>query len=83
MCSALAGKLGVDDPSKLRFTRHNYFSAQPQRQPVKWRTVPSLEGLLTHGHHPTDTIYFEVLDLPLEQMEKLKTVKVRHLICVC
>ncbi|EFJ41244.1 hypothetical protein VOLCADRAFT_40312, partial [Volvox carteri f. nagariensis] len=76
MCLALANALGLDDPTKLRITRHNYFSNQPQRSPIKWRTVNSLEQLLTHQQHPTDIIYYEVLDLPLHEMEQLKTVKV-------
>ncbi|GIL82845.1 hypothetical protein Vretimale_8198 [Volvox reticuliferus] len=76
MCQALATALSLDDPSKLRITRHNYFSNQPQRAPIKWRTVSSLEQLLMHQQHPTDIIYYEVLDLPLHEMEQLKTVKV-------
>ncbi|GLC41652.1 hypothetical protein PLESTB_000692700 [Pleodorina starrii] len=76
MCQALASVLGLDDPTKLRITRHNYFSSAPQRTPIKWRSVASLEQLLTHQQHPTDIIYYEVLDLPLHEMEQLKTVKV-------
>ncbi|KXZ54806.1 hypothetical protein GPECTOR_4g877 [Gonium pectorale] len=76
VASALAAALSLPDPSKLRFTKHNYFSSSPMRQPVRYRGAPSLESMLSHSNHPTDTIYFEVLDLPLEEMEQLKTVKV-------
>ncbi|KAG2490856.1 hypothetical protein HYH03_010774 [Edaphochlamys debaryana] len=78
VCSGLAAKLGLPDPTHLRLTRHNYFSCAPQRAPVKWRSASSLEHLLLHGQHATDTLYFEVLDLPLEEMEQLKTVKVSY-----
>ncbi|GFR50365.1 hypothetical protein Agub_g12576, partial [Astrephomene gubernaculifera] len=76
VCASLATALSLPDPTKLRLTRHNYFSCQPQRTAVKWRAAPSLDSLLTHGSHTVDTLYYEVLDLPLEEMEQLKTVKV-------
>lgn len=33
--AALAAKLGLDDPSKLRLTQHNAYSSMPQRTPMR------------------------------------------------
>jgi len=33
--AALAEKLGLDDPTKLRLTQHNAYSLQPQRAPMR------------------------------------------------
>jgi len=72
----LARKLSMDDPSRLRLTQHNSWNSQPQRHPVRFRAINSLEALLTHGQHSTDVLYYEVLDMPLDELEKLKTLKV-------
>jgi hypothetical protein len=34
--SALAAKLGLSNPTRLRLTQHNTFSSAPQRQPMRW-----------------------------------------------
>jgi hypothetical protein len=33
--------------------------------------------MLCHSNHATDTLYFETLDIPLPELEQLKTLKVR------
>ena len=35
--------------------------------------------LVSYGNQQADTLYYEVLDLPLEEFEKVKSVKVRQL----
>lgn len=74
--AALAAKLGLPDPTYLRLTLHNNYSRAPQRQPLKFQAPQSLDNMLVHGGHPTDTLYYEVLDMPLPQLEQLKTLKI-------
>lgn len=52
------------------------YSHQPQRNPLKYRQVNRLEAMLQHAGHAMDCLYYEVLDLPLPQLEQLKTLKV-------
>lgn len=33
--AALAAKLGLEDPTKIRLTQHNAYSMMPQRAPMK------------------------------------------------
>ena len=74
--AALAARLGVADPDLLRLTPQNGFTQQPQRVPLRHRCPHELARVLSHGHHATDVLYYEVLDLPLPQLEALKTLRV-------
>eukprot|EP00879_Flechtneria_rotunda_P027398 GHRR01029346.1.p1 GENE.GHRR01029346.1~~GHRR01029346.1.p1 ORF type:complete len:247 (+),score=133.15 GHRR01029346.1:38-742(+) len=74
--ASLAAKLGVDDPTKIRLTQHNAYSSMPQRQPVKYRQLANLDKLLQHTGHVVDVLYYEVLDMPLPQLEQLKSLRV-------
>lgn len=76
--AALAEKLGLADPDLLRLTPQNIFSQQPQRLPLNYRCNSDLARILCHSNHTTDTLYYEVLDMPLPQLEALKTLKVRE-----
>jgi len=44
---------------------------------VQWRSVDSLQSLLTCSGHLGSTLYYRVLDMPLADWESMKTVKVR------
>lgn len=49
----------------------------PKPQPIAFNTVDSLSMMLmSYGGTQADILYYEVLDLPLEEFEKVKTVKV-------
>lgn len=72
----LAESLGLDDHTKLRLTQHNSYSGQPQRNPLKWRGMATLDQMLQHSHHVNDVVYYDVLDIPLPELETLKTLKV-------
>ena len=43
---------------------------------VQWRSVDSLQSLLTCSGHLGSTLYYRVLDMPLADWESMKTVKV-------
>ncbi|KAJ8551602.1 hypothetical protein K7X08_021617 [Anisodus acutangulus] len=73
---SLARNLGLDDPSKIRLTSHNCYSQQPKPQPIKYRGVDCLTEMLVHYNQTSDVLYYEVLDIPLPELECLKTLKV-------
>lgn len=43
----------------------------------RYRGFDSLEFMLRHAGHAVDVLYYEVLDIPLPQLEQLKTLRVR------
>ncbi|KAI3991324.1 hypothetical protein MKX01_034643 [Papaver californicum] len=77
----VARHLGLDDPTKIRLT-HNCYSQQPKSQAIKYRGVDHLSEMLIHYNQTSDILYYEVLDIPLPELEGLKTLKVafRHII---
>ncbi|AES71609.2 putative ubiquitinyl hydrolase 1 [Medicago truncatula] len=72
----VAQQLGLDDPSKIRLTPHNCYSQQPKPQPIKHRGVDHLSDMLVHYNQTSDILYYEVLDIPLPELQGLKTLKV-------
>ncbi|KAM2482454.1 hypothetical protein FF1_040003 [Malus domestica] len=72
----VAQRLSLDDPSKVRLTSHNCYSQQPKPQPIKYRGVEHLSDMLVHYNQTTDVLYYEVLDIPLPELQGLKTLKV-------
>ncbi|KAG5053183.1 hypothetical protein JHK87_005381 [Glycine soja] len=72
----VAQQLGLDDPSIIRLTPHNCYSQQPKPQPIKYRGVEHLSDMLVHYNQTSDILYYEVLDIPLPELQGLKTLKV-------
>ncbi|KAK6131638.1 hypothetical protein DH2020_034652 [Rehmannia glutinosa] len=72
----VAQRLGLDDPSKIRLTPHNCYSQQPKPNPIKYRSVDHLLDMLIHYNQVSDILYYEVLDIPLPELQCLKTLKV-------
>ncbi|KAK1288930.1 Ubiquitin carboxyl-terminal hydrolase 12 [Acorus calamus] len=72
----VARQRGLDDPSKIRLTSHNCYSQQPKPQPIKYRGVDHLSDMLVHYNQTSDILYYEVLDIPLPELQGLKTLKV-------
>ncbi|XVF82670.1 hypothetical protein PTKIN_Ptkin16aG0067100 [Pterospermum kingtungense] len=72
----VAHHLGLGDPSKIRLTSHNCYSQQPKPQPIKYRGVEHLSDMLIHYNQTSDILYYEVLDIPLPELQGLKTLKV-------
>ncbi|KAG5416210.1 hypothetical protein BRARA_A03381 [Brassica rapa] len=71
----LAEKLGLSDSSKIRLTSHNCYSQQPKPQPIKYRGA-DLSDMLAHYNQASDILYYEVLDIPLPELQRLKILKV-------
>ncbi|KAA6424444.1 MAG: hypothetical protein FRX49_05656 [Trebouxia sp. A1-2] len=66
----------LEDPLKLRFTQQNNYTQQPKPQAMRFPTQEQdLPDMLQHFGQTTDTLFYEVLDLPLPQLERLKTLK--------
>ncbi|KAL3620230.1 ubiquitin carboxyl-terminal hydrolase 13 [Castilleja foliolosa] len=72
----VAHQLGVDDPSKIRLTSHNTFHQQPNPQSVKYRGVDNLLDMLLHCNQTSDILYYEILDMPLPELQCLRTLQV-------
>ncbi|XP_034693544.1 ubiquitin carboxyl-terminal hydrolase 12-like isoform X2 [Vitis riparia] len=72
----VARRLGLDDPSKIRLTSHNCYSQQPKPQPIKYRGVEHLSDMLVHYNQSSDILYYEVLDIPLPELQGWKNLKV-------
>ncbi|KAL0459972.1 UNVERIFIED_CONTAM: Ubiquitin carboxyl-terminal hydrolase 13, partial [Sesamum latifolium] len=68
----VATQLRVDDPSKIRLTSHNMYSQQPKTHPIRYRGVENLLEMLLHYDEPSDVLYFEVLDIPLPELQELR-----------
>lgn len=76
---ALAQKIGLDDPTKIRLTAHNQYSDGPRPNPIKYQSYEKLSDMLVQGYQaPTDTLYYEILDIPLFELEKLKSLKIAY-----
>jgi ubiquitin carboxyl-terminal hydrolase 7 len=77
--AALAAKLCVSDPLLLRLTGHNTYMHAPRSSPFRYREKATLLELLSNaygGGAVADTLHYEVLDMPLPQLEALKTLRV-------
>ena len=78
-----AEKLALDDAQKLRFTQQQPFlGGGPKPQPLKWQGFTALREVMVHFQAPLETLFWEALDLPLSQLERLKTLRVRILLIV-
>jgi ubiquitin carboxyl-terminal hydrolase 7 len=66
-------------PAHVRLTGVHYYSESPKSHPYLRREVTSLSSVLslsTH-YHVTPMLFYEVLGLPVEEIEDKKHVKVR------
>ncbi|KAL6845478.1 hypothetical protein ACP4OV_024973 [Aristida adscensionis] len=72
----VAQQLGLGDPSKIRLTPHNPFSQQPKPHYIKYRGLDHLSDMLHHHSQVSDILYYEILDIPLPELEGLKTLRV-------
>ncbi|XP_061338181.1 ubiquitin C-terminal hydrolase 13-like isoform X2 [Gastrolobium bilobum] len=72
----VAQQLGLDDPSKIRLTPHDCSSKQPKPRPINYRGVKHLSDMLIHDDQASDMLYYEVLDIPLPELQGWKTLKV-------
>ena len=55
---------------------HNPYSDLPKPMPVKYRGYDTLLEMLTSFQKTTDTLFYEVLSIPLPEYEAKKSLKV-------
>ncbi|KAL9318045.1 hypothetical protein ACSQ67_014562 [Phaseolus vulgaris] len=72
----VAQHLGLSDSSKIRLTSHNCYSQQPKSLPIKYQGVENLSDMLIHLNQISDILYYEILDIPLPELQSLKTLKI-------
>ncbi|KAI3902001.1 hypothetical protein MKW92_032898 [Papaver armeniacum] len=72
----VARHLGLDDPTKIRLTAHNCFSQKPKLQSIEYQGIDHLSEMLIHHNRTSDILYYEVLDIPLPELQDLKTLNV-------
>ncbi|KAI3938563.1 hypothetical protein MKW98_016068 [Papaver atlanticum] len=72
----VARHLGLDDPTKIRLTAHHCFSQKPKPQAIKYQGIDHLSEMLIHHNRTSDILYYEVLDIPLPELQDLKTLNV-------
>ncbi|RZC81915.1 hypothetical protein C5167_044494 [Papaver somniferum] len=72
----VARHLGLDDPTKIRLTAHNCFSHKPKPQAIKYQGIDHLSEMLIEHNRTSDILYFEVLDIPLPELQDFKTLNV-------
>ena len=73
--AALAARLGLADPDLLRLSPHDTYTQQPKAA-VKHRGVERLSDLLVHYAQTTDLVYYEILEMPLPKLERMRVVSV-------
>ncbi len=74
-----AEALGLEDPALLRFTAQQPFVNSPKPQPLKFHGFDTLYSIMSHYNTILETVFYEVLDIPLRDLEQLKTLKVQRL----
>ncbi|KAJ0084769.1 hypothetical protein Patl1_29613 [Pistacia atlantica] len=72
----VAQKLNLEDASKIRLTSRKCYSQQPKPQPNKYHGIDHLVDMLIHCNQTSDILYYEVLGIPLPELQCLKTGKV-------
>ena len=76
VASAVAAAVGAADGEHVRLTQHNVYAGGPKPAPLRHRGVATLDAALTHYHASCDTLYYEVLDMPLPALEAMKPLRV-------
>ncbi|XP_076955366.1 ubiquitin C-terminal hydrolase 13-like isoform X3 [Bidens hawaiensis] len=74
----VASHLNLDDPSKIRltFASHNGHAKANKPQPIQYRGFKHLSDILAHKNKASNILCYEVLDIPLPELQGLKTLKV-------
>ncbi|TKY53552.1 Ubiquitin carboxyl-terminal hydrolase 12 [Spatholobus suberectus] len=65
-----------DEFSLELLTSHNCYSQQPKPQSIKYQGMEHLSDMLIHYNQTSDILYYEVLDIPLPELQCLKPLKI-------
>ncbi|KAI3966512.1 hypothetical protein MKW92_038739 [Papaver armeniacum] len=72
----VARHLGLDDPTKIRLTSRDCDFLRPMPQAIRYRGVGHLSEMFTRYNRSAKVLYYEVLDIPLPELQCLKCLKV-------
>ena len=72
----LAKHLKMEDPKKIRLTRHNVYGQLPHRSPIKYNGIDSLDAMITDSNQYPNILYYEILDMQLPTLEKMKYMRI-------
>lgn len=72
----LANHLKLDNPKKIRLTQHNIYAHLPHRSPIKYMGIDTLDSMILHSRQYTNILYYEILDMELPFLEKMKCMRI-------
>jgi ubiquitin carboxyl-terminal hydrolase 7 len=72
----LAKELQLENPQLLRFTPHDACTQLPKPSPLRFRQHGTLLEMLSKSNQVSNIVYYEVLDMPLPEWERLKVLQV-------
>ena len=72
----VANHLKVGDPKKIRLTQHNIDLDLPHRNHIKYNGIDRLEAMILDSKRYTNIIYYEILNMQLPTLEKMKCVTI-------
>lgn len=76
--SAVSRHLGLDHSLKVQFTAQSSYTFQPRSQPIRYQPSLRLDAMCrpVTVANPNPVLYYEVIDLPLPEFERLVTHKI-------
>ena len=74
VADALAAAINLADPTMLRFTPHNAYTNGPRANSIRFRGCDTLTQMIEPQQ--SNVLYYETLDIPLHELETLKSLKV-------
>ena len=72
----LAKHLKMEDPKKIRLTQHNVYAQLPHKSPIRYNDIGSLDAMILHSRQYTNILYYEILDMQLPTLEKIKCIRI-------
>jgi len=74
--SRIAEAVKAPNYQYVRIYQHSHYSNMARAHPVNFEGVATLQEVLVQGNQAVDLLYYEILDIPLPELEKLKTVTI-------
>eukprot|EP00894_Picocystis_sp_ML_P005391 jgi/Pico_ML_1/55908/g1521.t1 len=74
----LARELGMADPRLLRLTKQNVYSGTPASSALRYNSFDRLIDILYQYNQLATTFYYEIVDMPLPELEKMKVLTIKY-----
>ena len=72
----VANHLKVEDYKKIRLTQQNHYDNLPRTSPIKYNGPDRLKTMLLESNRYIDTLYYEILNIQLPTLEKMKCLPI-------